>query len=89
MAALLADAGKLGDLDLRNRQRHECPTGSNWETIGKFGLRKRQGQIGAKKAGGTAASARAYLSARKAKLRGCRKENGRIKSRIGDREWRL
>jgi hypothetical protein len=89
MAALLADAGKLGDLDLRNRQRHECPAGSNWETIGKFGLRKRQGQIGAKKAGGTAASARAYLSARKVKLRGCRKENGRIKSRIGDREWRL
>jgi hypothetical protein len=43
MAALLADAGKLGDLDLRNRQRHECPTGSNWETIGKFGLRKTPG----------------------------------------------
>jgi hypothetical protein len=30
-------AGKLGDLDLRNRQRGECPLGSNWETIGNSG----------------------------------------------------
>jgi hypothetical protein len=30
-------AGKLGDLDLRNRQRRECPPGSNWETIGNSG----------------------------------------------------
>ena len=46
MAALLADAGKLGDLDLRNRQRRECPAGSNWETIGNSGCENARAKSG-------------------------------------------
>jgi hypothetical protein len=37
MAALLADAGKLGDLELRNPQRCECPPGSKSEANGNPG----------------------------------------------------
>jgi hypothetical protein len=37
MAALLADAGKLGDLELRNPQRCECPPGSKSEANGNSG----------------------------------------------------